>query len=568
MPKTTILGSQVRDSEIKNLQLGQDTESLSKITNSLIVSDITNKKITITGDLSITGAGYGKLTATSITRGSEEINSTYLRIDGTNVATGDLKFTIPASGSSKGVTWTHATSGDFANVFVENYGGTQDTRLVIGVGNNANDYIAFRHKNDDASVTGDILEIRNDRIVASKRISTTELGLLDRKARIEFSSVTNGAKIGIFTTPNIASPTTVESVTFKEDGNVGINITSPAEKLDVNGNIRVTGNMWFRDATRYIGTQTNHNLHIRTNNADRISILNGGNVGIGIASPLSNLHNPGKTILGNGFSATSANNVNILNLICGNSASGSTNGITFWENASTPYGMSIGYDGAGSGAANKICIYDSSSSEIFTFQNGGNFGIGVGAPSEKLDVNGNAKISGKLFLVAGNSSRSSLNIPHGAAPSSPVNGDMWSTTSALYFRLNGTTRTMAHTASWSTVSQAEAEAGTATSQRFWTAQRVRQAINSVVTQGVKPSDSPTFKHLSLSDGANSVTIPAGATSATWTHNFGSTNYAVMLSPDTAARHVFWSDKANNTIKINIDYPHNESIIVDVILIGS
>ena len=83
----------------------------------------------------------------------------------------------------------------------------------------------------------------------------------------------------------------------------------------------------------------------------------------------------------------------------------------------------------------------------------------------------------KLFPVSG-VEEASLTLPHGTAPASPVNGDLWTTTSGLYLRLNGTTRTMAHTATWSTVSQAEAEAGTATSQRLWTAERVAQAIRS------------------------------------------------------------------------------------------
>lgn len=46
--------------------------------------------------------------------------------------------------------------------------------------------------------------------------------------------------------------------------------------------------------------------------------------------------------------------------------------------------------------------------------------------------------SGFVFPV-GTTSLSSLRIPHGAAPSSPVNGDMWTTTAGLYVRINGTT---------------------------------------------------------------------------------------------------------------------------------
>jgi hypothetical protein len=32
-----------------------------------------------------------------------------------------------------------------------------------------------------------------------------------------------------------------------------------------------------------------------------------------------------------------------------------------------------------------------------------------------------------------------LRIPHGSAPTSPVDGDMWTTTSGLFVRVNGVT---------------------------------------------------------------------------------------------------------------------------------
>lgn len=40
---------------------------------------------------------------------------------------------------------------------------------------------------------------------------------------------------------------------------------------------------------------------------------------------------------------------------------------------------------------------------------------------------------------ASSTSRATLRIPHGSAPSSPVNGDMWTTTAGLFVRINGST---------------------------------------------------------------------------------------------------------------------------------
>ncbi len=44
-----------------------------------------------------------------------------------------------------------------------------------------------------------------------------------------------------------------------------------------------------------------------------------------------------------------------------------------------------------------------------------------------------------LQLMACTTANASLNFPHGTAPTSPVNGDMWTTTAGLYARINGST---------------------------------------------------------------------------------------------------------------------------------
>ena len=47
--------------------------------------------------------------------------------------------------------------------------------------------------------------------------------------------------------------------------------------------------------------------------------------------------------------------------------------------------------------------------------------------------------TGLLLTDASDASSSGFRLPHGAAPTSPVNGDVWTTTAGLYFRINGTT---------------------------------------------------------------------------------------------------------------------------------
>jgi hypothetical protein len=50
-----------------------------------------------------------------------------------------------------------------------------------------------------------------------------------------------------------------------------------------------------------------------------------------------------------------------------------------------------------------------------------------------------ATLTGELFTVASGSANAGFNLPHGAAPTSPVNGDLWTTTGGLYARINGAT---------------------------------------------------------------------------------------------------------------------------------
>jgi len=114
---------------------------------------------------------------------------------------------------------------------------------------------------------------------------------------------------------------------------------------------------------------------------------NGTNLGIGTSSPLVKFDVRGSSLFGTGFGPTASTSSNIINLIVGINTSGASNGIAFYENTGG-FGMKLGYDGSGSGAANKMAIYSDSDTELFTFQNGGNLGIGTTSPSTKLHVNG------------------------------------------------------------------------------------------------------------------------------------------------------------------------------------
>ena len=96
-----------------------------------------------------------------------------------------------------------------------------------------------------------------------------------------------------------------QQFTIKQSGNVGIGTISPtdygatANTLEVrgvsgngagvfrvsNGNNTVGGTFYSGSASSTLGTQTAHPLYLITNNSTKMTILSGGNVGIGNTSP-------------------------------------------------------------------------------------------------------------------------------------------------------------------------------------------------------------------------------------------------------------------------------------------
>jgi ethanolamine utilization microcompartment shell protein EutS len=75
-----------------------------------------------------------------------------------------------------------------------------------------------------------------------------------------------------------------DRMTILNNGNVGIGITNPSEKLTVQGNIGLKAG---RNAS--IGTLDNYDLNLMTNSTTRVVISASGNVGIGVYDPINYL---------------------------------------------------------------------------------------------------------------------------------------------------------------------------------------------------------------------------------------------------------------------------------------
>ena len=229
------------------------------------------------------------------------------------------------------------------------------------------------------------------------------------------------------------SPNSTELMRLK-GSNVGIGTTSPNEKLEVNGSVRVTGagldvgygnnsnnfvqigngrttngfafidligdttysDYGFRISRNNGGANTNTDLihrgtgflnlnatqaggiTLKTSNAERVRINSSGNVGIRTTNPRTNLHVAGLT--GDDDPAL-----------------GSSTAPFFVSNTSTSYGLNIGVNNVGASWLQSQSNTSAIAYEMSLNPLGGNVGVGFINPSYKLDVNGTGRFTNTLY---------------------------------------------------------------------------------------------------------------------------------------------------------------------------
>jgi hypothetical protein len=200
---------------------------------------------------------------------------------------------------------------------------------------------------------------------------------------------------------SIANSNTIGNL-FTTGGNVGLGTTSPVQRLDVNGNLNFTGNL-YQNGSVYSGStqwgSTGANIYFNT-----------GNVGIGTIFPSTKLHlkDAGSVTL-----LLEADHDNVNESDVATIQLRQDGGLT---------GMDIGIDNTnssyikfntGTTKGNDFTIYDDNTARMF-INSSGNMGIGTTSPNSVLELSSSVQnkarliLSGQEFYQASNTSTSGI----------------------------------------------------------------------------------------------------------------------------------------------------------------
>ena len=318
---------------------------------------------------------------------------------GSSTASGDYSF---SSGNSTQASGNYAfssgfgseASGDNASSFGVFSKARGNNSFAAGVHNIAESYAEFAlgsYNTENVAISASLWNAEDRLFVLGNGLNTAERS--DALVVLKNGNTTINGDVNISDVINLQS-----------NGRLGIREISPDKEFHVKGQAKIEAfnsgsdaNLYMQSGTglegRILTTQNNGNfllgdidnvggnLFIKTGGSERISILDNGNVGIGIIGPQKELHVKGnfkieaRSIDANFFMQSINGNENRV--------------IVLQDNNDDVFFGDI--DGE-----NRDVIFRSNGSDRIWIKNNGNVGIGNNAPSEKLSVVGNIIATGTI----------------------------------------------------------------------------------------------------------------------------------------------------------------------------
>jgi hypothetical protein len=214
------------------------------------------------------------------------------------------------------------------------------------------------------------------------------------------SSLGNAAtSIAFFTASNNTTTTGSQRMTISNSGNVGIGTTSPSQKLEVAGNVKLDGDnrhIFFGGNNTFIGERSNSTeLELRgggNSTVQTVYIDNTGQIGVGTNNPSQKLEVAGNILVNGSNDSADGLHLKDRTFIAFSDA-----GSVVSRFRSSAAGVFQFQDGS----YNTNVVLNNNGNSYF---NGGKVGIGTTSPSEKLHVVGNTKIEGVVIVNSVNSS--------------------------------------------------------------------------------------------------------------------------------------------------------------------
>jgi hypothetical protein len=112
-------------------------------------------------------------------------------------------------------------------------------------------------------------------------------------------NIASGATITDFTSTGIDDNATSTAITIDSSEQVGIGTASPTEVLHVVGDILATGGDFKSDANNYLGFSNDTFARFVINDSEKMRIISSGNVGINTSSPSEKLEVSGNILIAN-----------------------------------------------------------------------------------------------------------------------------------------------------------------------------------------------------------------------------------------------------------------------------